>query len=628
MNPPGTLPIGERGNGKAPALEAALLSVAGLHVRSVPTRTAQPRILVREASFDLARGESLGIVGESGSGKSLTARSIAGLLPAGLQAGGAVRFAGQELLGRDQRSWRELRGTRMSLLLQDPFTMLNPLQTAGAHIAESLRLSRRRGRERKDAVAERLDEVGLAPDVAGRYPFQLSGGMRQRVALAAALAGDPELLIADEPTTALDVTTQAEVLSLLAELRRSRGMSLILITHDLRVAFSVCDRILVMYAGSMLEQAPAPELRSAPAHPYTLGLLTADPPSTHYVQELTSIPGSVPQADSVTTCCPFSARCNWVRPECTTAAPALRPVGEERFSACIRVAEIRGEMAAELGALSASGEAPPATATVRPILTVTDLRKTFRSHNLVGRSRASTALDGVSLEIGEGESLGLVGETGSGKTTVARSVLGLVQPDSGRIAVAGLEAGDFRRLGRRGRRELRRTVQVVFQDPYSSLNPALTIGATLSEVIGMRGDAADPEQEVEELLGQVGLPAAYAERRPSALSGGERQRIAIARAIALRPKLLICDEPVAALDVSAQAQVLELLREIRRRSGMSMVFITHDLSVVRQMTERIVVLYRGKIVESGETATVLDQPGHAYTRRLLAAVPGRPDGVR
>jgi peptide/nickel transport system ATP-binding protein len=475
----------------------------------------------------------------------------------------------------------------------------------------------------RNEVGRRLSEVGLGPEVAGRYPFQLSGGMRQRVALAAALARDPEVLIADEPTTALDVTTQAEVLQLLKAIQQRRGMALILITHDLRVAFSVCDQIQVMYAGSVVEHAPARELMTVPAHPYSLSLLLAEPPVDHYVERLMAVPGAVPPADEVARTCAFAARCEWAQPGCTSARPPLRPAGTGRASACIRVDDIHEEIQHRLASQQRATSSPARPEKGAPVASLTDVRKTYRPGRLLRSARAVTALDAVGFDIFAGESVGLVGETGSGKTTIARTILGLTKPDSGAIRLGGIDASSYRALSREQTRQVRRMVQAVFQDPYASLNPALSVGSTLREVLEVRGDCADPQREVADLLGLVGLPSSYRQRRPALLSGGERQRVAIARAIALRPRLLICDEPVAALDVSAQAQVLELLRDLRRRYGMSMLFITHDLSVVRQMTDRIIVLYRGQIVETGGTAAVLGDPQHDYTRQLLEAVPGR-----
>ncbi|PXY33527.1 ABC transporter ATP-binding protein [Prauserella coralliicola] len=583
--------------------------------------------LVREVSLQLDQGQTLGIVGESGSGKSLTARSIVGLLPSGLRATGEASFSGTRLIGASERELRAIRGSRISLLLQDPFTMLNPLQTAGAHVGESLARDVRLDRHRRgNEIRRRLLEVGIEPDVADRYPFQLSGGMRQRVALAAALARDPQLLIADEPTTALDVTTQDEVLRLLKDVQERRGMALILITHDLRIAFSVCDRIQVMYAGSVVEQAPGDVLVSEPMHPYSLGLALSEPPTGHYVEELRSIPGNVPSADAVADVCAFASRCEWVRDPCLAARPPLVPVVPGRTSSCIRITEIRNELHDTAVRFEQQASTPPTPPSGMPIARLTDVCKAYRTASLVGRTRTAVALDRVSLEITSGESVGLVGETGSGKTTIARSILGLTTPDSGRIEIGDIDVSNYRRLNSADRRRVRKRVQVVFQDPYASLNPALTIGNALREVLDARGDVSDPTEEVATLLTQVGLPASYATRRPAALSGGERQRVAIARAIAMRPELLICDEPVAALDVSAQAQVLELLRALRLRYGMSMLFITHDLAVVRQMADRVVVLYHGEVVETGQTAQVLDAPQHPYTRRLTAAAPQSQPG--
>lgn len=590
-----------------------LLSVRDLTVR------AGDRTLVRDVSFDLDAGRTLGIVGESGSGKTLTARSVMAVLPAGVHAEGDIVFDGISLRGKKERELRPLRATRISMVLQDPFTALNPLQTIQAHLRESLPRDVRRDRAKvRSEIARRLTEVGLDPDHVGdRYPFQLSGGMRQRVAIAAALASDPELLIADEPTTALDVTTQDDVLRLLRTLQRDRGMALVLITHDLRVAFSVCDRVMVMYAGSVVEDAPAAELVRAPAHPYTLGLTLAEPPVGHYVNELTAIPGSVPSADEVADMCTFADRCPWQAGECRTARPALISIGADRSSACLRITDIRDEIQARQAQSPGPGT-PPAVPDGNALLVVRDLRKTYRTTSMVGRARESVAVHSASFEVRAGESLGIVGETGSGKTTIARSVLGLTQPDSGQIQLDGIGISDYRKLGKAALRRVRRLVQVVFQDPYSSLNPALTIGAVLAEAITAGGH----QQDVADLLKLVGLPASHAGRRPGALSGGERQRVAIARAVAVRPRLLICDEPVAALDVSVQAQILELLRDIRRTYNTSMLFITHDLSVVRQMTDRAIVLRRGEIVESGRTAAILDSPRHPYTIRLVESATG------
>ncbi|TQE22745.1 ABC transporter ATP-binding protein [Streptomyces ipomoeae] len=623
--------------------DGTLLSVRHLHVHATRTRGRPSRTLVRDVRFDLAAGQTLGIVGESGSGKTLTARAVMGVLADGLRAEGEVLFDGIPLLGRRERELRPLRGSRLAMVLQDPFTALNPLQTIGEHLRESLAPRARRDRATAAAeISRRLREVELDPDtVAGRYPFQLSGGMRQRVALAAALAQDPDLLIADEPTTALDVTTQAELLALLRRLRADRGMALVLITHDLRVAFTVCDRVLVMYAGSVLEDAPAAALARSPRHPYSLGLMLAEPPVSHYVDRLSPLPGQVPPADGVADRCAFADRCAWRRDSCVTARPDLVRLPDDRASACARATEIADELHARRLHPITPGT-PPTTPGGAPFLVVDGLTKTYRRRSsfavrprrTAARAPAETAtrtaagipaaLREVSFELREGESLGVVGESGSGKTTLARCVLGLTTPSTGTIRLGGIDVSDYRRLSRPDLREVRRLVQIVFQDPYASLNPRLTIGATLREAVAARGKdhAADPAHQAAELLDLVRLPASYAYKHPGRLSGGERQRVAIARALAVRPKLLICDEPVAALDVSVQAQILELLREVRAAYGTGLILITHDLSVVRQMTDRVVVLRGGEIVESGRTTDALDSPRHPYTRRLLASIPG------
>lgn len=581
------------------------------------------RTLVSEVDLAVGVGETVGIVGESGSGKSMLMKGILGLLPAGTSSAGEVRFDGERIDGRSERQLRPLRGRRLSLLLQDPFTMLNPLQAVGMTIAESLAPEQRRSRKSaKIEVARRLDEVGIEPDVAVKRPFQLSGGMRQRVAIAAALAADPELLVADEPTTALDVATQREILTLIGLLQRKRRMAMVLITHDLRVAFDVCDRILVMYAGSVLEAAPAGQLSDAALHPYTLSLKLAEPPVDHYVGRLNALTGSVPPADAVADRCPFADRCAWQQDECVTRRPSLLTLQSHRLSRCVRVDAIGDELR-QLNRSPMAVQVRPHEAAASSLLRVDGLRKTFHTVSLVGSSSSHVALDGITFDVPEGGAVGLVGESGSGKTTVARSILGLTTPDEGRVLLGDHDISDYRRLNRAESKAVRRTVQVVFQDPYSSLNPALSIGSALREAVEMRGAARAVEKQVTEALSRVSLPASYATKYPAALSGGERQRVSIARAICMQPRLLICDEPVAALDVSVQAQVLELLRSIHRDLGMALLFITHDLAVVRQMTTRVVVLNRGVVVEAGDTDAVLDKPQHPYTRSLLDAVPGR-----
>jgi peptide/nickel transport system ATP-binding protein len=576
------------------------------------------------SEFDLfvRRGETVGIVGESGSGKSMTARALIGLLPPGVSARGEVIYAGRNLLELPERALSKLRGSAIGLVFQDPFTMLNPLRRCGRHIDEMLRDEsgkRLSKRARRAEAVRRLAEVGIHDSrVADRYPFQLSGGMRQRVGIAAALARDPKLLIADEPSTALDVTTQREILALIKRLQESRGMGLVLITHDLRVAFSMCDRIHVLYAGSLLELGSASALESEPLHPYTLGLLLSEPPADRRLAELVTIGGSVPTPDEVAGSCTFAPRCRWAAPECRAGKPALIPLDTNRFSACIRINQIRGAMAEVRQAAESRAHIVAASHSSGLLLQVEELRKTFASSGRNAKGFVE-ALAGVSLAVGAGESVGLVGESGSGKTTLARCLVGLETPTSGALVIDGVHAENWRTLKREERTRLRQTIQIIFQDPYSSLNPARTIGVTLSEALAVRG--ASKAENVGRLLERVGLPRAYAARKPVALSGGERQRVAIARALAVEPRLIVCDEPVSALDVSVQAQILNLFKALQEELGVSYLFISHDLAVVRQVVERIYVLYRGKVVEEGVVDRVLDNPRDSYTQLLIDSVP-------
>jgi peptide/nickel transport system ATP-binding protein len=595
-----------------------VLEAEGLRIERV--RREGRDTIVTAVDLALGHGETIGIVGESGSGKSMTARAIIGLLPRGLAASGVVRYQDRNLLKFSERQWHATRGSEIGLILQDPFTMLNPVLTCGKIIGESLRQERSLSRaDRRAEVVRRLAEVGISDaSVADRYPFQLSGGMRQRVGIAAALARDPHVLIADEPTTALDVTTQRDVLALIKGIQETRGMSLILITHDLRVAFAVCNRVYVLYAGSLIEMGTSAGLDGEPLHPYSLGLLLSEPSAESRARELVAIPGSVPAPDDVAGSCVFAPRCRWVAPACTEESPQLAEVEPGHLSACIRLPEIRTEMAAlrHRGEQEDRADAGAQLATTS-LIQVQDASKVFRN----GR-RTVTALDGVSIEVGEHESVGIVGESGSGKTTLARILVGLEQATSGQIAIDGIPAGNWASLSERERRTLRSTIQIVFQDPYSSLNPMRSIGSILREAIAIGEPATkDRNAEVSSLLRSVGLPADYARRKPVALSGGERQRVAIARVLAAQPRILICDEPVSALDMSVQAQILNLLISLRAERGLGYLFITHDLAIVRQVTDRIYVMHRGRIVESGSTEEVLSNPRDPYTENLLKSVP-------
>ncbi|MEU6841984.1 ABC transporter ATP-binding protein [Streptomyces sp. NPDC046716] len=609
-----------------------LLDVRGLRVIA----TGDAVTLLDGVDLRVGPGESVAVVGESGSGKSLTTRAVVGLLPEGTAvAGGSVRLGGDEVLNLPERARHALRGRRVTLLMQDPFTMLHPQLTCGRQIADGLRpdlpaLAAATGRRARNAarraeVAARLAEVGLGPETADRYPHELSGGMRQRVAAAAALAGDPELLIADEPTTALDAANQQAVLDLLRGLQRDRGMGLVLITHDLRVAFSSCDRVYVLYAGAVLEQGRSAELGANPRHPYTRGLLLAEPSVRRRYERLPVIPGSVPAPDGRGPGCPFADRCAHAAPVCRTTPARLRP--EEpgvRQSACVRAAELGDGPGTPRPPATAAPDRPTGPrAEDTPALRLEGVHRVFGS----GPQR-HTAVRDVSLTVARGRVTALVGESGSGKTTLARIAVGLETFSAGSVEVGGVPLTAGRRPAGAERAALAARTQIVFQDPYSSLNPLRTVGATLREALsaagrldatGRRARSAQAAALVAELLTQVGLPGHYAGRRPGVLSGGERQRVAVARALAVRPELLICDEAVAALDVSVQAQLLNLLADLRRTEGFAVLFITHDLGVVRQIADDVAVMYRGELVERGPAAEVLDRPRHDWTRRMLAA---------
>jgi|SoiMethySBSTD1v2_1073268.scaffolds.fasta_scaffold04808_10 peptide/nickel transport system ATP-binding protein len=598
-------------------MAAPLLTVRNLAI------SAGGRAITTGTNLDIARGETIAIVGESGSGKSLTAKAIGRLLPPGVSARGSIVYNGIELMTLPKREMRQMRGRRLSLMLQDPFTMLNPLMKSGLHVAEMLR-DRSEFRDRaalKAEVARRLGEVGITdPDVAERMPFQLSGGMSQRVAMAAALARDPELLIADEPSTALDVTTQAEIIKLLKRVQQARGMSLVLITHNLRLAFSTCDRIYVLYAGSLLEVGSARAVEEDPFHPYTLGLLLSEPPADKRVPKLIAIRGKVPRADEVAGRCVFADRCDWAEDECRAATPALAETSAGRFTACIRRRQIAAEMRALRGAaLEADSALASLEPSISPIVRAANVVKNFAGR----RGRVVQALKGVSIEVRPGESVGLVGESGSGKTTLGRTLVGLETPTSGGIEIAGIDASNFAVMNAADRAETRRTIQMVFQDPYSTLNPRHSVRTSLREAIRTSGRFSDQQVDarIAELLREVGLPESYAERRPASLSGGERQRVAIARSLSVNPKVLVCDEPVSALDVSVQAQILNLFKRLQQELGLSYLFITHDLAVVRQVAERIYVLYLGEIVEQGPAEEVIGRPQHPYTKRLIDSIP-------
>ena len=623
--------------------DAALLSVDNLRIEFLTRGTWLP--VLEEANFSVLRGKTLGLVGESGSGKTVSALAVMGLLPAKVsQVRGSIRFEGQELTTVSPSRLRQLRGNEIAMIFQEPMTSLNPAYTVGNQIAEQVRAHREISRADAWKVAiEMLDRVEI-PHAATRaqdYPHAFSGGMRQRVMIAMALSCSPKLLIADEPTTALDVTTQSQIIALLHSLQREEDMAMIFVTHDLGVIADVAADVVVMYAGQIIEQATSMDLFGRPRHPYTEALLDSIPQLTPRGEPLHAIPGMVPRADQFPAGCRFAPRCSYALDACTTEPVALREAAQTdqvpatgsrvTLARCVRQDELVLSSVADLETSSLpspQGSSEPMIAAGPPVLEVTDLVMDFplRSGVLRRTSGAVRAVDQVSLSVNPGTTLGLVGETGSGKSTLARLILRLIDPTSGRIVVDGKDITSMRGPTLRHHRE---TMQLVFQDPYSSLDPRQSIADIVGEPLAIHTsmNRDEREQRVVELLSQVGLGSHVLQRQPHEFSGGQRQRVAIARALALEPQLLVCDEPVSALDVSTQSQVINLFTELQQRLGVAYLFIAHDLSVVRHISSRIAVMYLGQIVEEGEADEVYERPTHPYTAALLSSIPV-PDPAR
>ena len=603
--------------------KGALLQVAGL-TTAFPTRRGLVRV-VDDVSFTLAQNETLAIVGESGSGKSVLCLSVMGLIEApGRVVAGAVRYGGRDLLAEPERHLRALRGADLGMVFQEPKSSLNPVITVGEQICEALyRKHRLRGAAATKRAAELLDQVRIPAPLQRlkQYPHELSGGMCQRVMIAIAIAGDPKILIADEPTTALDVTTQAQTIDLLSELQRALGMAILFVTHDLAVVAEIADRVAVMYAGRIVETAPVGMLFRQPRMPYTAGLLAAVPdPHAPERQRLQAIPGVVADPAALPSGCAFHPRCAFAEAACRAAVPTLAPLTKDHLVRCVR---------AETGQIShpptvadtASAPALLRGAASAPLIEVRGLETGFPVRRGVfgGTKTWTKAVDGVDLTIYRGETLGLVGESGSGKTTLGRSILRLATPRTGTIRYDGV---DLVSLRGEALKPFRSKMQIVFQDPATSLNPRMTVAAAIREALQIHGHTSSDEAIVA-LLEQTGLSAAHLNRTPGAFSGGQRQRIGIARALAVRPEFLVADEPVAALDVSVQAQIVNLLDDLRQALGLTMLFISHDLGVVRTLSDRIAVMYRGRIVEVGTVEQVFNAPRHPYTAKLLASVPAR-----
>ena len=584
---------------------------------------------VEDTSFFIRRGELLALVGESGSGKSVTAMSLLGLLPevSAVISNGTAMFDGHDLLKMSRKELSDIRGNRISMIFQEPMTALNPVLTIGWQIGEVLR--RHRGLDKEETrkqVVELLRKVGIpSPEKrAEDYPHQLSGGMRQRVMIAIALACRPELLIADEPTTALDVTVQAQIMDLLAELRSEYGTSVLFITHNLALVREQADRVAVMYAGSIMEQGTCEEIFKAPIHPYTRLLMQSVPSTTQRGRRLASIAGMVPKGTEVIPGCGFAGRCPFKTDACDAQKPSLSVMDGGHEVACLRLKELQ-----QLEKSSDKAENVHSQ-NGQTVLKVNGLRVWFPvKAGILKRTVGHVkAVDGISFELKKGETLAVVGESGCGKTTIGKSIVGLAPRTEGDVMLS-VNNGE---MTHPDMATLRQRVQMIFQDPFSSLDPRLMVGETIEEgmeVHGIGKDAADRRALMEKLSIRVGLSPDVLNRYPHQFSGGQRQRIGLARALAVNPEVIICDECTSALDVSVQAQILNLLKELQEELGLSYLFITHDLSVVSYLADRVAVMYLGRIVEEGEAADVLQSPKHPYTKALMAAAPRvEADGKR
>ncbi|MFY1699721.1 MULTISPECIES: ABC transporter ATP-binding protein [unclassified Solwaraspora] len=611
--------------------------------------------LVEQVDLSVAAGETLGLVGESGSGKSITCLALAGLLPPGARiTGGSIRFAGQELTGRSPAELTRFRGNRVGMVFQEALSSLNPAFTVGNQIVESL--LRHTGMNRRQARARAVELLDLVriPDPQQRvasYPHELSGGMAQRALIAMAIAGEPELLIADEPTTALDVTVQLQILQLLGDLRDALGMSLLLVSHDLGVIATMAQRLSVMYAGQVVESGPVRDVFAAPRHPYTSALISSSAEVAEKATRLPVIPGQVPRPGHFPAAgCRFANRCAHAQPQWTRTDPPWTVLdGGDRGTRCGRQAELELPGA---GPAPATESGPPAAAEAVADATVEDagtagptddsdptgagdtgdagdgavlrlrgLGKQFPlRRGVLGLRRVVVhAVDGVDLTVARGRTLGLVGESGSGKSTVGRLALRLIEPSSGEVSFLGR---DLAAMSRGELRSHRRGMQMVFQDPYASLDPSMTVGQSIAEplVVHSRLTPAERRSRIGRLLERVGLDPSLARRSPRSLSGGQRQRISFARALALEPQLIICDEPVSALDVSTRSQIVNLVQDIQEAEGIAFLFIAHDLALVHHVSHELAVMYLGRVVESGPASRVYSHPAHPYTQALLASM--------
>lgn len=596
---------------------ASILDIQDLSV-DIPTDSSTLHA-VRGISLELSRGETLGIVGESGSGKSMTALALMNLLPpAARRQASCIDFDGSDLTKATERELAsKIRGQRIGMIFQEPMTSLNPVYSIGRQLKETMTLHRKVS----DAEAEKravylLEKVGL-PDPASRlkqYPHELSGGQRQRVMIAMALMNEPELLIADEPTTALDVTIQAQILHLLRDLQQEFGMSMILITHDLGVVSRAADNIAVMYAGDIVETGKTAEVLQDPRHPYTRGLLECVPGYRGTSQHrLGAIPGIVPAMTGEISGCAFASRCPRVADVCRTTNPPTKKLHQGRYFVCHEPENEQREWVVEQPVRTENAGKTDDRGG-EDILTVDHVSCTFSvRRGLFGKRKPLLALDDVSLNLKKGEVLALVGESGCGKTTLTRTIMGLQRPSEGSVTLNGQRIENLPPM------ERARMIQPIFQDPYSSLNPRKTIGEIIAKPLVVHGMGSNQERHdrVREMMELVGLPSRVFNSYPDQLSGGQRQRAAIGRALILNPEVVICDEPTSALDVSVQAQILNLLLDLRDELDLTYLFVTHNLSVVQHMADRVAVMYLGEIVECGERDQVMSSPKHPYTHALM-----------